>query len=75
MLLPLLLKPLRLALILTCPSILEQAKKSRLKICAFLIEDLTGYQGEVVFTGEVSDGQPKRMLDVQPRSENVGLDR
>jgi GDP-L-fucose synthase len=31
---------------------------------AYLIKDLTGYQGEVVFDGSVSDGQPRRLLDV-----------
>jgi GDP-L-fucose synthase len=31
---------------------------------AYLIADLTGFRGEIVFTGEVSDGQPKRLLDV-----------
>ncbi len=35
-----------------------------IKDLAHLIKDLTGYQGGIVFTGEVSDGQPKRMLDV-----------
>jgi GDP-L-fucose synthase len=31
---------------------------------AYLIKDLCNYHGEIVFTGEVSDGQPKRLLDV-----------
>ena len=35
-----------------------------IKDLAYLIKDLTGYQGQVVFTGEVSDGQPRRCLDV-----------
>src|ERR1700733_1205261 len=30
---------------------------------AHLIKELTGYHGNIVFTGEVSDGQPKRLLD------------
>jgi len=31
---------------------------------AYLIKDITGFTGEIVFNGTVSDGQPKRMLDV-----------
>jgi len=31
---------------------------------AYLIKDLTGFTGEIVFNGSVSNGQPKRMLDV-----------
>jgi GDP-L-fucose synthase len=34
-----------------------------------LIGKLTGFKGEIVFTGEVSDGQPKRMLDVSRAKE------
>lgn len=35
-----------------------------IKDLAYLISDLTGFKGEIIFTGDVSDGQPKRMLDV-----------
>lgn len=35
-----------------------------IKNLANLIKELMGYQGDIVFTGEVSDGQPKRQLDV-----------
>ncbi len=35
-----------------------------IKELALLIGKLTGFQGEIEFTGEVSDGQPKRCLDV-----------
>lgn len=31
---------------------------------ALLIAELTEYSGKIVFTGEVSDGQPRRMLNV-----------
>ena len=31
---------------------------------ANLMAELMGYQGKIEFTGDVSDGQPKRMLDV-----------
>jgi GDP-L-fucose synthase len=36
---------------------------------SFLIAELTGFRGEIVFTGEVSDGQPKRRLDVSRAKE------
>jgi len=35
-----------------------------IKELAVLIATLMDYKGELVFTGEVSDGQPKRVLDV-----------
>jgi GDP-L-fucose synthase len=35
-----------------------------IKELALLIGKLTDFQGEIEFTGEVSDGQPKRCLDV-----------
>lgn len=39
---------------------------------AHLVGELTGFQGEIVFTGEVSDGQPKRMLDVTRAKAMLG---
>jgi len=41
-----------------------------IKNLAHLIANLTNYKGKVVFTGEVSDGQPKRRLDVS-RAEDL----
>ncbi len=35
-----------------------------IKDLAHLIGELSGFKGEIVFNGAVSDGQPKRMLDV-----------
>lgn len=43
-----------------------------IKDLAHLIADLTGFQGQPVFNGEVSDGQPKRMLDVSRAKEMLG---
>lgn len=37
-----------------------------------LIGTLVGYEGKIVFTGEVSDGQPKRRLDVSRAKELLG---
>ena len=39
---------------------------------AFLIGKLTGFRGDIEFTGEVSDGQPKRRLDVSRAKELLG---
>lgn len=41
-----------------------------IKDLASLIADLTGFDGEIEFNGEVSDGQPKRQLDVS-RAEKI----
>lgn len=41
-----------------------------IKDLASLIGKLTGFQGEIEFTGDVSDGQPKRQLDVS-RAKNL----
>jgi GDP-L-fucose synthase len=35
-----------------------------IKDLAYLIAKLTDFKGNIIFTGEVSDGQPKRLLDV-----------
>lgn len=47
-------------------------KEIFIKDLAYLIKELTGYTGEIVFTGEVSDGQPRRMLDVSRAKELLG---
>ncbi len=39
---------------------------------SILVGELTGFQGGIVFNGEVSDGQPKRMLDVTRAKEMLG---
>jgi GDP-L-fucose synthase len=39
---------------------------------AFLIGDLMGFRGKIVFDGSVSDGQPKRLLDVSRAKELLG---
>ena len=43
-----------------------------IKDLAYLIGELTGFKGEIVFTNEVSDGQPKRLLDVTRAKEMLG---
>ena len=40
-----------------------------IKDLAYLIRQLTKYEGDVIFTGEVSDGQPERRLDVSRAKE------
>lgn len=37
---------------------------------AYLVGEMTGFQGDIVFTGEVSNGQPIRVLDVT-RAKNM----
>jgi len=44
-----------------------------IKDLAHLIADLTGFQGEIVFTGEVGDGQFKRQLCVDRAKEILGF--
>ncbi len=39
---------------------------------AYDIAKLTGFQGDIVFTGEESDGQPKRQLDVTRAQKKLG---
>jgi GDP-L-fucose synthase len=43
-----------------------------IKELAHLIGRLMGYKGDIVFTGDVSDGQPKRMLDVTRAQKVLG---
>ena len=40
---------------------------------ARLIKKLTAYDGEIKLTGDVSDGQPKRMLDVSRAKDVLGF--
>jgi len=45
-----------------------------IKDLAFLIKKLTGFKGDVKFTGEVSDGQQERRLDVSRAKEVLGFE-
>lgn len=54
------------------PINLGMGKDISIKNLAYLVRDLTGCTARVAFTGEVSDGQPKRMLDVSRAKELLG---
>lgn len=54
------------------PINLGTGKEISIKELAYLIKNITGYTGEIVFNGTVSDGQPKRMLDVSRAKELLG---
>lgn len=43
-----------------------------IKDLAYLIGQLTGFKGKIEFTGDVSDGQPKRRLDVARAKKMLG---
>lgn len=45
-----------------------------IKDLAYLIAKLVGFQGKIIFTGEVSDGQPKRRLDVSRAKELLNFE-
>ena len=49
-------------------------KDISIKDLAFLLRQMIDYKGEVVFTGEVSDGQPERRLDVSRAKELLGFE-
>lgn len=44
----------------------------KIKDLAIMIADLCGYKEQIAFNGTVSDGQPKRMLDVSRAKELLG---
>lgn len=46
------------------PINLGTGKDISIKDLAYLIGSLTGFTGQIIFNGQVSDGQPKRRLDV-----------
>lgn len=54
------------------PINLGVGKDISIKDLAHLIGELTGFQGKIIFTNEVSDGQPKRLLDVSRAKEMLG---
>ena len=49
-------------------------KDISIKDLAFLLRQMIDYKGEIVFTGEVSDGQPERRLDVSRAKEMLGFE-
>lgn len=54
------------------PINLGTGKDISIKDLAHLISELSGFTGEIVFNGNVSDGQPKRMLDTSRAKEILG---
>lgn len=54
------------------PINLGTGKDISIRDLAFLIKEITGFGGEIVFNGAVSDGQPKRMLDVSRAQKHLG---
>jgi GDP-L-fucose synthase len=56
------------------PINLGPGKDISIKDLAYLLRQLVDYKGEIVFTGEVSDGQPKRRLDVTRAKELLGFE-
>lgn len=54
------------------PINLGTGREISIKDLAYLLKDLMGYEGQIVFTGEVSDGQPRRMLDVSRARKLLG---
>jgi len=51
------------------PINLGTGKDISIKELAHLIGELTGFEGTIIFNGAVSDGQPRRMLDVSRARE------
>lgn len=51
------------------PINLGTGKDISIKKLSYLIGKLSGYEGKIIFNGDVSDGQPKRMLDVSRAKE------
>lgn len=54
------------------PINLGTGKEITIKELAVLIKEITGYTGDIVFTGDVSDGQPRRCLNVERAKELLG---
>lgn len=54
------------------PINLGTGKDISIKDLVHWIGDVMDFQGDIVFTGDVSDGQPKRMLDVSRAKELLG---
>jgi len=55
------------------PINLGTAEEIMIKDLVFLIKDLVGYNGEVVWDSEKPDGQPKRKLDVSKAEAEFGF--
>lgn len=58
----------------TClPINIGTGKDISIKDLAYMIAELTGFKGSIEFTGEVSDGQPIRKLDISRAKELLGF--
>ena len=49
-------------------------KDISIKDLAYLVAELTSFNGQIKFTGDVSDGQPRRRLDVSRAKEMLGFE-
>lgn len=56
------------------PINLGSGKEISIKALAELIGQLTGFKGKIIFTGEVSDGQPRRLLEVSRAKEMLDFE-
>jgi GDP-L-fucose synthase len=66
------LKAVTMQLDVVGPINLGTGRDISIRDLAYLIAELTHFTGDIVFTGEVSDGQPKRRLDVTRAKEILG---
>ena len=56
------------------PINLGSGKEISIKALAELIGQLTEFKGKIIFTGEVSDGQPRRLLEVSRAKEMLDFE-
>lgn len=56
------------------PINLGTGKSILIKDLAYLISELVEYKGNIVFTGEIGDGQAKRQLDVSRAKQVLGFE-
>jgi GDP-L-fucose synthase len=67
-------KAVILGLDVPLPINIGTGKDISIKDLAYLIAKLTGFKGKIEFTGEVSDGQPERRLDVNRAKILLGFE-
>ena len=56
------------------PINIGMGKEISIKALAQLIAQLTGFDGQIIFNNEVSDGQPRRLLDTSRAKEILGFE-
>jgi len=55
------------------PINLGSGKETKIKYLAYEIKEIIGFQGEILWNNKITDGQPRRVLDVTKARKEFGF--